>query len=73
VLGVPISTMQATAHRWRYAMPETGVSLRDMEAWYDQALGLGVAGDWCVGGRVEGALASGMALAAQVRAAREPG
>lgn len=61
LLGAPIDATHATAHRWRYAIPEAGSGA---EAWFDATLGLGVAGDWCVGGRVEGALASGMQLGA---------
>lgn len=66
VLGEPIDATQAIAHRWRYAIPEARACHEGAEAWYDGALGLGVAGDWCVGGRVEGALVSGMALATMV-------
>lgn len=73
VLGAPITAVYATAHRWRYAIPESGASLGDAETWYDAGLGLGVAGDWCAGGRVEGALVSGMTLAALVTAAWNSG
>jgi len=62
VLGAPIEAVHAVAHRWRFAIPEPGTSRGPGDAWFDGALGLGVGGDWCVGGRVEGALASGMAL-----------
>jgi renalase len=73
VLGTPIDVTYATAHRWRYAIPAAGASIGEADAGYDAALGLGVAGDWCVGGRVEGALSSGMALAALVDATGHPG
>jgi predicted NAD/FAD-dependent oxidoreductase len=72
VLGVPIEVRHATAHRWRYAIPDAGSPIGEPEAWYDDALGLGVAGDWCAGGRVEGALTSGLVLADLVRAPAPP-
>lgn len=52
-----------TAHRWRFA--RTGHAVIDA-AGYDAALQLGVCGDWCNGGRVEGAWLSGHALAGKV-------
>ena len=82
LLGDTVPVLQAVAHRWRYAIPATdgntpapGAATGDVraetrvEALYDAALGLGAAGDWCVGGRVEGALLSGAALAERVLAA----
>ena len=52
-----------TAHRWRYARaPEPCVQ----NAYFDEAVGLGLAGDWLAGGRVEGAVLSGVALAGSV-------
>ncbi|MFT5685878.1 MAG: renalase [Myxococcota bacterium] len=51
----------ASLHRWRYALamtPDSGPPFL-----WDPALGLGAAGDWLVGGRVESAWRSGMALA----------
>lgn len=68
VVREPIVAMETTAHRWRYAIPEAAAAIDGAEAWYDDVLGLGVAGDWCVGGRVEGALTSGMRLAELVTA-----
>jgi renalase len=62
VFGAPIEPAHAVAHRWRFAQPEPCPSDALGEAWFDAALGLGVGGDWCVGGRVEGALTSGMVL-----------
>ena len=52
------------AHRWRYARPRTQVP--DGYLW-DAALHLGLCGDWCVGGRLEGAFTSGRLLAEQIR------
>jgi predicted NAD/FAD-dependent oxidoreductase len=48
------------AHRWRFSIPTRGI---DMECLYDPERGLGACGDWCLGGRVEGAFLSGLALA----------
>jgi renalase len=48
------------AHRWGYAL--AGEPLR-VGCSYDDAVGIGVCGDWCMGGRVEDALLSGMNVA----------
>jgi predicted NAD/FAD-dependent oxidoreductase len=71
VLGEPVSPIAATVHRWRYARPvdETPPAA---EAYFDATRGVGVAGDWCLGGRVEGALLSGAALARLVQDAGGP-
>ena len=58
--AVPV---HAVSHRWRYAQPDPVVAA---PALYDAELGLGAAGDWCGGARVEGALLSGIALAERV-------
>jgi predicted NAD/FAD-dependent oxidoreductase len=50
------------AHRWGYALaadPGPGTL-------YDADAGIGAAGDWCVGGRVEGALLSGLEAAERI-------
>lgn len=52
-------------HRWRYA--NTAHALGE-HCLYDQGLGLGACGDWCIGGRVESAFLSARALAEQVSA-----
>ncbi|BCS31179.1 hypothetical protein TBR22_A03790 [Luteitalea sp. TBR-22] len=50
----------SAAHRWRYAsVPRP---LEQTHLW-DRQAGIGVAGDWCGGPRVEGAWLSGRALA----------
>lgn len=47
-------------HRWLYS----SVSASPLQsALYDPALGLAACGDWCLGGRVEGAYLSGLAAA----------
>ena len=53
----------AQGHRWRYAIPEP---VLEADAVWDASVQAGVAGDWCGGPRVEGALLSGMALAGRV-------
>lgn len=51
------------AHRWRYARPRTQVPEGCL---WEAELNLGFCGDWCVGGRVEGAFTSGRLLAEQI-------
>ena len=53
--------LYAAAHRWRFALVET--PLGEPCLW-DPALGIGAAGDWCLGASAEAAAESGMALAA---------
>lgn len=50
-------------HRWRYAMVKRPLGETCL---YDADLKLGVAGDWCLGPRVEAAYLSGKALAARM-------
>jgi predicted NAD/FAD-dependent oxidoreductase len=56
---------RAIAHLWRYARVDNALG-RDAE--FDPNFGVGVAGDWCIGGRVEAAYLSGRALARRVLA-----
>ncbi len=51
------------AHRWGYALATDPVS---RGALYDGELGLAACGDWCWGGRIEGALLSGIAAAERI-------
>jgi photolyase PhrII len=53
----------AEAHRWRYALAEGGAG---PEYGWDNALQLGLAGDWLRGARIEDAWLSGTALAGAV-------
>ncbi|HEY8566945.1 MAG TPA: hypothetical protein VIL65_15715 [Beijerinckiaceae bacterium] len=53
----------AAAHRWRYALVEEAIG--EPCLWRPE-MGLGFAGDGCLGGRVEAACLSGVALAEQV-------
>jgi renalase len=59
----PVAPLHCDAHRWLYALPEArkGEGCR-----FDPARGIGVAGDWLHSPRVEGAWASGRALAQAV-------
>jgi renalase len=47
------------AHRWRYALVTEPVG---EAALYDRPSGLGLCGDWCLGGKIEAAFLSGRAL-----------
>jgi len=53
----------AIAHRWRFA--RTGRPL-GQPCLFDAETGIGLAGDWCVGARIEAAFLSGSALAGRV-------
>lgn len=52
-----------TSHRWRYSVPRNAPWAGECTAWTDDALGLGVCGDWLGGVGVEGAWLSAQALA----------
>lgn len=52
-------------HRWLYAFSNTGTG---QDCLVDEEAGLILAGDWCIGGRVEGAFISGRAAANAIRA-----
>ncbi|MDP5102757.1 MAG: FAD-dependent oxidoreductase [Erythrobacter sp.] len=59
----PAALMHLDAHRWLYALPQ---ALTGEGARFDPALRLGIAGDYLHSPRVEGAWASGRALAGLV-------
>ncbi len=61
--GPDPASVQATAHRWRYADTETPLNAG---CWWDASSRLGMCGDWLHGGKVEGAWLSGRTLAQQV-------
>lgn len=69
LLPEPVAPASIAVHRWRFARPAEGVTSGE-DAHFEAALGLGVAGDWCVGGRIEGAVLSGESLADRVLAMR---
>jgi len=62
--AAPATPVHLDAHRWLYALPQ---ALAGEGARFDPALGLGIAGDWLHGPRVERAFLSGRALAGLVR------
>jgi len=62
LFGVPEPEVM-TARRWLYARAAAPSA---EGAWLDENAGVGVCGDWLAGGRVEGAILSGVALAGRV-------
>jgi renalase len=68
-LGRPLAWHDAVVHRWRYAaVPRAPHAAQPTSqlCWWSASLGLGVCGDALGGAGVEGAWASGRALALQV-------
>ncbi|QDV05630.1 protoporphyrinogen oxidase [Planctomycetes bacterium Poly30] len=66
--GIPTPEyLHADAHRWMYSNVREP---REDGAVFDDELGLGLAGDWLNGAKVQGAWLSGQALAEAVLAAR---
>ena len=63
VTGIRAEPSHAEVHRWRYA--KTLQPLGKSHLW-DRKSGIGVAGDWCLGHRVEDAFVSGLELALAV-------
>ena len=51
------------AHRWRFALVEAPLGAPCL---WDPAIGIGAAGDWCLGPRAEDAVESGVAVATAV-------
>jgi predicted NAD/FAD-dependent oxidoreductase len=51
------------AHRWAFALASDPVP---HGALFDEDLKIGACGDWCMGGRIEGALLSGIAAARRI-------
>ncbi|MBE9221782.1 NAD(P)-binding protein [Cyanobacterium stanieri LEGE 03274] len=51
-------------HLWRYALPKKS---RQQGYYYDEDMGLGVCGDWCLSGKVEGAFLSASAIALKIK------
>lgn len=63
-IGQQLGEIQnVTSHRWRYSAPAD--PLEQGHLW-DAELKLGIAGDWCSGARVEGAILSGLGLAQKI-------
>lgn len=65
LLAIPIAPVESVAHRWRYAK-----TTKPLGEPYFLADGIGACGDWCLGGRVEGAIQSGWALGEKILAER---
>jgi predicted NAD/FAD-dependent oxidoreductase len=63
VTGVREPPLKATAHRWRYAFVVEPVGVPCL---WDERRRLGLAGDWCIGARMESAFESGRAVAEAV-------
>jgi hypothetical protein len=66
VLGQQVQIKQQMVHRWLYALAEQPLNQHSL---YDPSCGLGIAGDWLHGSRVEGAWCSGRHLAQAMMAA----
>ena len=62
--GCDFAPSHQLAHRWRYALG--GRESAQCTHFYAPQHHLGIAGDWCVGGRVEGAFLSGLDLASEL-------
>jgi renalase len=60
ITGIRATPTHAVAHRWRFAQTQTPLGKSHM---YDETLGIGACGDWCLGHRVEDAFVSGLELA----------
>lgn len=60
VTGIRATPAHAVVHRWRYAQTQTPLGQSHL---FDEASGLGLCGDWCLGHRVEDAFVSGLELA----------
>lgn len=72
LLGAPVHWRHAVAHRWRYALPRGAGSAADGLCWWDDALGLGVCGDFLGGTGAEGAWLSARALLQALRGEPAP-
>jgi len=55
--------LHVSSHRWRYSAP---VDPLEHGYLWDENSALGIAGDWCSGARVEGAILSGLTLAKKI-------
>jgi len=67
LVGVAMEPEYLSAHRWKYAIPTTPLDL-DTGCLFDDALNIGLCGDWCLGNRVQAAWLSGTAAATRVLA-----
>lgn len=60
ITGIRATPSHAVVHRWRFAQTQQPLGKPFV---HDQALGIGLCGDWCLGHRVEDAFVSGLELA----------
>jgi renalase len=60
ITGIRATPAHAVVHRWRFAQTQQPLGRPFI---YDQELGIGLCGDWCLGHRVEDAFVSGLELA----------
>jgi predicted NAD/FAD-dependent oxidoreductase len=65
VTGIHAEPAYAQVHRWRWAKTQSPLGRAFL---WDEPLGLGLCGDWCLGHRVEDAFISGLELALKVHA-----
>jgi predicted NAD/FAD-dependent oxidoreductase len=63
LLGGPVATTYAAAHRWRYAKTEKPLG---QPCLWDGNKRIGLCGDWCLGANVEAAWLSGRAMGGEV-------
>jgi photolyase PhrII len=63
-LAIPsVAPISAAAHRWRYALVKDAIN---QDCLFDSDIGIAMAGDWCLGGRIEKAYLSGIAAAGRI-------
>ncbi len=60
ITGIRAQPSHVDTHRWRYAKTEKPLGQSYL---WDNAQGIGLCGDWCIGHRVEDAFVSGLELA----------
>jgi predicted NAD/FAD-dependent oxidoreductase len=60
ITGIRATPAHAVVHRWRFAQTQQPLGRPFI---YDDELGIGLCGDWCLGHRVEDAFVSGLEMA----------
>jgi renalase len=64
ITGIRATPAYAEVHRWRFAQTQQPLGRSHI---YDETLGIGLCGDWCLGHRVEDAFISGLELALNMK------